>query len=367
MQVAALHAGVLPACVWNYSFTSGHLSARQPPLSAPPDSLFVVPRSLPFILPSEVSKLTLSRAVQVAAVREGMSAIIPVPLLSLLTAQQLEQLVCGLPEVSVEMLKKLVRYRDVTESHQLVGWFWQSLEEFTNEERVLFLRFVSGRSRLPSNPGDIAQKFQIIKVDRVRFKISHSRTLPLAHETWEWQCTSRYNQEQRWAVFLTGGLRHTKGLDIWAAADGCSVLVVHLIGEKKITGFVENILMSVVSETYISDIKEIYSMFSLSHIVPTIRSVGGAAPLIGRPCPAELTTPHSFFLSQPVNGLPTAQTCFFLLRLPPYTSQAILAERLRYSIHNCPSIDMDNYMLTHNTEPADSSDTEDWLNEGEGS
>ncbi|XP_056259324.1 probable E3 ubiquitin-protein ligase HERC1 isoform X6 [Seriola aureovittata] len=164
---------------------------------------------------------------QVAAIREGMSTIIPVPLLSLLTAQQLEQLVCGLPEVSVEMLKKLVRYRDITESHQLIGWFWQSLEEFTNEERVLFLRFVSGRSRLPSNPADITQKFQIIKVDR------------------------------------------------------------------------------------------------------------------------------------PVNGLPTAQTCFFLLRLPPYTSQAILAERLRYSIHNCPSIDMDNYMLTHNTDPADSSDTED--------
>ncbi|XP_032396193.1 probable E3 ubiquitin-protein ligase HERC1 isoform X5 [Etheostoma spectabile] len=164
---------------------------------------------------------------QVAAVREGMSTIIPVPLLSLLTAQQLEQLICGLPEVSVEMLKKLVRYRDITESHQLIGWFWQSLEEFTNEERVLFLRFVSGRSRLPSNPADITQKFQIIKVER------------------------------------------------------------------------------------------------------------------------------------PVNGLPTAQTCFFLFRLPPYTSQAILAERLRYSIHNCPSIDMDNYMLTHNTDPADSSDTED--------
>uniref|UniRef100_UPI003AAEB7BA probable E3 ubiquitin-protein ligase HERC1 n=1 Tax=Centroberyx gerrardi TaxID=166262 RepID=UPI003AAEB7BA len=163
---------------------------------------------------------------QVAAVREGMSTIIPVPLLSLLTARQLEQLVCGLPEVSVEMLRKVVRYRDITDSHQLIVWLWQSLEEFTNEERVLFLRFVSGRSRLPSNPADITQKFQIIKVDR------------------------------------------------------------------------------------------------------------------------------------PVNGLPTAQTCFFLLRLPPYTSQAILAERLRYSIHNCPSIDMDNYMLSHNTDPADSSDTE---------
>ncbi|XP_028827463.1 probable E3 ubiquitin-protein ligase HERC1 isoform X1 [Denticeps clupeoides] len=163
---------------------------------------------------------------QVAAVREGMSSIIPVPLLSLLTARQLEQLVCGLPEVSVEMLKKVVRYRDITDSHQLIGWLWQSLEEFTNEERVLFLRFVSGRSRLPSNPADITQKFQIIKVDR------------------------------------------------------------------------------------------------------------------------------------PINGLPTAQTCFFQLRLPPYTSQAVLAERLRYSIHNCPSIDMDNYMLSRNTDAAEGSDTE---------
>lgn len=118
--------------------------------------------------PSEVSKLSLFCYVQVAAVREGMCTIIPLPLVSLLTAQQLEQLVCGLPEVSVEMLKKLVRYRDITESHQLICWLWQSLEEFTNEERVLFLRFVSGRSRLPSNLTDIPQKFQIIKVDRVR-------------------------------------------------------------------------------------------------------------------------------------------------------------------------------------------------------
>ena len=46
---------------------------------------------------------------QVAAVREGMSWIIPVPLLSLVTPGHLEHLVCGLPEVSVDVLKKVVR------------------------------------------------------------------------------------------------------------------------------------------------------------------------------------------------------------------------------------------------------------------
>uniref|UniRef100_A0A673N4A9 HECT-type E3 ubiquitin transferase n=1 Tax=Sinocyclocheilus rhinocerous TaxID=307959 RepID=A0A673N4A9_9TELE len=163
---------------------------------------------------------------QVAAVREGMSWIVPVPLLSLLTARQLEQMVCGLPEISVEVLKKVVRYREVDEQQQLVQWFWQTLEEFSNEERVLFMRFVSGRSRLPANTADISQRFQIMKVDR------------------------------------------------------------------------------------------------------------------------------------PYDSLPTSQTCFFQLRLPPYSSQSVMAERLRYAINNCRSIDMDNYMLSRNVDNAEGSDTD---------
>ncbi|KAL7980305.1 hypothetical protein Chor_014634 [Crotalus horridus] len=163
---------------------------------------------------------------QVAAVREGMSWIVPVPLLSLLTAKQLEQMVCGMPEISVDVLRKVVRYREVDEQHQLVQWFWHTLEEFSNEERVLFMRFVSGRSRLPANTADISQRFQIMKVDR------------------------------------------------------------------------------------------------------------------------------------PYDSLPTSQTCFFQLRLPPYSSQLVMAERLRYAINNCRSIDMDNYMLSRNVDNAEGSDTD---------
>ncbi|XP_077988697.1 putative E3 ubiquitin-protein ligase HERC1 [Glandiceps talaboti] len=163
---------------------------------------------------------------QVAAVREGMSWVIPVPLLSLLTMQQLEQMVCGLPNISVSVLKKVVRYREIDENHHLVLWLWQTLEEYTNDERILFMRFVSGRSRLPASVADISQRFQIMKVDRA------------------------------------------------------------------------------------------------------------------------------------LDGLPTAQTCFFQLRIPPYTSQHMMAEKLRYAINNCRSIDMDNYMLSRNTDTGDASDNE---------
>ncbi|XP_028516065.1 probable E3 ubiquitin-protein ligase HERC1 isoform X2 [Exaiptasia diaphana] len=161
---------------------------------------------------------------QVNAIREGMAGILPVPLLSLLTAEKLEQMVCGSEQISIDMLKKVVRYREIDPSDTHISWLWQTLESFTNEERILFMRFVSGRSRLPANIGDVAQRFQIVKIDREE------------------------------------------------------------------------------------------------------------------------------------DSLPTAQTCFFQLRLPPYSSPEAMADRLRYAINNCRSIDMDNYMLTRNAEDGDEED-----------
>jgi hypothetical protein len=41
------------------------------------------------------------------------------------------------------------------------------------------------------------------------------------------------------------------------------------------------------------------------------------------------------------NALPTAQTCFFTLSLPTYTSDDIMLERLRYAVNQCRGIDLD--------------------------
>ena len=45
-----------------------------------------------------------------AAIREGMASIVPVPLLGLMTGAHLEQLVCGLPNISISLLKQVVRW-----------------------------------------------------------------------------------------------------------------------------------------------------------------------------------------------------------------------------------------------------------------
>jgi len=64
--------------------------------------------------------MSVVSALQVAAVREGMSSIVPVPLLSLYTAKMVEMAVCGYEEVDIHMLKKVVRCVCVLGVHQIL-------------------------------------------------------------------------------------------------------------------------------------------------------------------------------------------------------------------------------------------------------
>ena len=63
---------------------------------------------------------------------------------------------------------------------------------------------------------------------------------------------------------------------------------------------------------------------------------------------------------QAVDALPTSQTCFFQIRLPNYTSQEVLAEKLRYAIKHCRSIDMDNYMLRRGNSEYEYESDDEW-------
>ena len=48
--------------------------------------------------------------IQIQCVREGLEALIPKSLLTLLTGERLEQLVCGSQAIDVKTLKKIARY-----------------------------------------------------------------------------------------------------------------------------------------------------------------------------------------------------------------------------------------------------------------
>lgn len=48
---------------------------------------------------------------QVKAVREGMSKVVPVPLLTLFSGYELETLVCGSPDIPLALLKSVATYK----------------------------------------------------------------------------------------------------------------------------------------------------------------------------------------------------------------------------------------------------------------
>ena len=87
---------------------------------------------------------------QIDAIREGFTSVVPVEILHLLTWQELELKVCGNPEISVAALKKSTRYdSSLSEKSKAVQIMWEALEKFSNKDRSRFLRFITGRRRLP--------------------------------------------------------------------------------------------------------------------------------------------------------------------------------------------------------------------------
>ncbi|XP_072748341.1 E3 ubiquitin-protein ligase HERC2 [Anoplolepis gracilipes] len=101
---------------------------------------------------------------QVAAVREGLSKVVPVPLLALFSGAELETMVCGSPDIPLNLLKSVATYKGIEAIAPLVQWFWEVMDEFSNQERSLFLRFVWGRTRLPRTIADFRGRDFVLQV-----------------------------------------------------------------------------------------------------------------------------------------------------------------------------------------------------------
>lgn len=93
-----------------------------------------------------------------------MARVIPAPLLSLFAGHELETMVCGSPDIPLTLLKSVATYKGVEAQSPLIRWFWEVMEEFSNPERSLFLRFVWGRTRLPRTIADFRGRDFVIQV-----------------------------------------------------------------------------------------------------------------------------------------------------------------------------------------------------------
>jgi len=94
---------------------------------------------------------------------EGMSSVLPVELLSMFTGEQLRDIICGNPDIDVELLRRVVEYEGYDESDMVVIFFWEVLREMSTSERKQFLQFVWARNRLPLKESDFDAPFKIQK------------------------------------------------------------------------------------------------------------------------------------------------------------------------------------------------------------
>lgn len=81
--------------------------------------------------------------------------------LRIINWKYLEYKVVGSNEISVDRLKEITSYRNCSEAHEVIKRFWQVLDNFSNEDKISYLRFVWGRTRLPLKEEDVLENHTI--------------------------------------------------------------------------------------------------------------------------------------------------------------------------------------------------------------
>eukprot|EP00474_Spongospora_subterranea_P005021 CRZ05479.1 hypothetical protein [Spongospora subterranea] len=118
--------------------------------------------------------------VQCDAMRRGLSCVVPAPMLSLFSWAELELMVCGRPAFNLDLLKSMTTYEWCSPTDAHIVAFWEVMyNRFDDAQRVDFLKFVWGRSRLPVSAADFDCKFKVSNMPKSRQ--NPDAYLPISH------------------------------------------------------------------------------------------------------------------------------------------------------------------------------------------
>lgn len=100
---------------------------------------------------------------QIEFICQGFYSVVPFYYLSIFTANELEEAVCGKGCIDIDLLKRNTHYSDGNHQDSLhIQWFWTVLSDMFNEEqKKSFILFVWGRSTLPRCDQEFTSKFHI--------------------------------------------------------------------------------------------------------------------------------------------------------------------------------------------------------------
>lgn len=264
-------------------------------------------------------------APQLSAMATGLASIVPTPVLSLLSWSELEFRVCGRPGLDIALLQRNTVYHDgLSASSKLSKDFWKALASFTAEEQMLFLRFVWGRSRLPSAQEFGSQRFHLQL-------LSKSRNGSPPPES---------AQPRPSAVSPTPS-RTSAAVGTHRTESATRLMRLYYSYSSRVSDDDLQALLSTL-HTLPSEILPLAPPFDQdSALVPT------------SPGPAPNRSPEAKpSSSSDSSHLPQSHTCFFQLSLPNYNNYTVLRSKLLYAITSCREIDTDFTPPNHPTPAA---------------
>jgi len=125
----------------------------------------------------------LSTKLGLERLKAGFHSVVPLSVVSILSPEELELTLCGVPSIDIQDWKNNCEYRgELSAKHKVVAWFWEVLENMTQEQLADLLLFVTGTNRVPVEG---FQSLKTLRGEKAKFTFEPTRfkkdELPRAH------------------------------------------------------------------------------------------------------------------------------------------------------------------------------------------
>lgn len=95
------------------------------------------------------------------AFSDGLGQVLPLEIFPIFTSSEAEQLLSGTSKLDAKVLRQCTEYENLDHTSALVTNFWEVVDEMSDDERTLLLRFVWARSRMPASIENLPMNFKL--------------------------------------------------------------------------------------------------------------------------------------------------------------------------------------------------------------
>ena len=94
-------------------------------------------------------KMTSAIRLQINSFLDGFHSIIPKSLVAIFNENELELLMCGIPNIDPTDWEDHTLYNNYESEDEVIRWFWDVIQDLSPEDRALLLQFCTGSSKVP--------------------------------------------------------------------------------------------------------------------------------------------------------------------------------------------------------------------------